>query len=100
MLGCQYTPMSVRARHILVPEAEQCEALRGLAGDLEAFASLAREHSGCPSGRRGGDLGTFGRGQMVPAFEAAAFAQPVGRAGECVETPFGYHLLWVEERSV
>ena len=62
------------------------------------FAALAKQHSQCPSGQKGGDLGFFGRGQMVPAFEAAAFEQPVGEVGECVDTNFGSHLILVQER--
>jgi parvulin-like peptidyl-prolyl isomerase len=57
------------------------------------FAGLARQHSDCPSGRRGGDLGSFGRGQMVGAFETAAFGLEVGATSGVVETPFGYHLI-------
>ena len=57
------------------------------------FAALARSHSDCPSGRDGGDLGSFSRGQMVPAFEQAAFGMEVGATSDVVETPFGYHLI-------
>lgn len=57
------------------------------------FASLAQQHSDCPSGKRGGDLGPFGRGQMVKPFEDAAFGMPVGGTSGVVETEFGYHLI-------
>jgi parvulin-like peptidyl-prolyl isomerase len=57
------------------------------------FADLAQKHSDCPSGKKGGDLGSFGRGQMVPAFEQTAFALPVGGTSGVVETEFGYHLI-------
>jgi peptidyl-prolyl cis-trans isomerase C len=57
------------------------------------FAELARTHSDCPSGKRGGDLGQFGRGQMVKAFEASAFGLPVGGTSGVVETPFGFHII-------
>jgi peptidyl-prolyl cis-trans isomerase C len=57
------------------------------------FAELAKQHSDCPSGASGGDLGMFGRGQMVGAFEQAAFGMEVGAASPVVETPFGYHVI-------
>ena len=61
------------------------------------FAELAQANSDCPSASSGGDLGSFGRGQMVPEFEDAAFTQPVGSVGEVVETQFGFHLVKVTE---
>ena len=57
------------------------------------FAELATKHSDCPSGKSGGDLGTFGRGQMVGAFEESAFGMEVGGRSGVIETPFGYHLI-------
>lgn len=59
----------------------------------EDFAALASEHSDCPSGQSGGSLGTFGRGQMVPEFETAAFGMEVGGLSDVVVTDFGYHLI-------
>lgn len=83
----------IRASHILVEKHSQ--ALRVLA-ELEAgggFDELARRHSTCPSGKRGGDLGSFGRGQMVKEFERAAFALKVGEVSQPVKTQFGYHVI-------
>ena len=57
------------------------------------FAALARANSDCPSRAQGGDLGSFGRGQMVKAFEDTAFSMPVGALSGVIETPFGYHLI-------
>lgn len=101
----------VKASHILVrvPEGaspERKEELRKKADDLlrrarggEDFAALARRASEDPgSASRGGDLGAFGRGQMVPAFEQAAFALKPGELSGVVETPFGFHLIKVSEK--
>jgi peptidyl-prolyl cis-trans isomerase C len=57
------------------------------------FADLAQAHSDCPSGKSGGDLGTFGRGQMVKAFEETAYGMDVGGVSGVVETDFGYHII-------
>lgn len=57
------------------------------------FATLARQHSDCGSAQAGGDLGSFGRGQMVKGFEDAAFALEVGGTSGIIETPFGFHLI-------
>ena len=63
------------------------------------FAELAKANSDCPSSQKGGDLGEFTHGQMVKAFDDAAFSQEVGKVGEIVETPFGYHLIKVTAKS-
>ena len=57
------------------------------------FSELAKKHSDCPSAKSGGDLGPFGRGQMVGAFEESAFGMDVGGRSGVIETPFGYHLI-------
>lgn len=63
------------------------------------FAELAANNSDCPSGKNGGDLGEFTRGQMVGPFEEAAFAQEIGKVGDIVETRFGYHIIKVTAKS-
>ncbi len=98
---------TVTASHILVKvepdevgEAKEgkrarIEELRQQLLDGADFAEVAKANSDCPSASAGGDLGAFGRGQMVPEFEDAAFTQPVGSVGEVVETQFGFHLIKV-----
>lgn len=63
------------------------------------FAELAKEFSGCPSGAKGGDLGEFGHGQMVPEFDKAAFELEVGQISEPVKTSFGYHLILATDKK-
>jgi len=87
------------ARHILVETQEACEALKQQIEGGGDFASLAREHSKCPSGQQGGDLGEFGPGQMVPEFDRVVFSAEVGTVQGPVKTQFGYHLLEVTSRT-
>ncbi len=98
----------VRASHILLMYAgserstatrskdEAAQQIEQIAAQLTGgadFADMASTHSDCPSRARGGDLGAFGRGMMVGAFEDAAFGLEVGATSDVVETPFGYHLI-------
>ncbi len=71
----------------------QIETLKTQIDGGADFADLARQHSDCPSGKSGGDLGSFGRGQMVGPFEETAFGLPVGGTSGVVETQFGYHII-------
>jgi peptidyl-prolyl cis-trans isomerase C len=103
-------PERVRARHILVKvtpgEGEEAkraarEKIESILEELRAgedFAEAARKRSEDSSAARGGDLGTFPRGSMVKPFEDAAFALEAGAVSDPVETPFGYHIIKVEER--
>jgi peptidyl-prolyl cis-trans isomerase C len=88
-----------KARHILVPSEEECLNLKSQIEAGEDFATAAQNHSQCPSGQQGGDLGEFGRGQMVPEFDEAVFNGEVGKVLGPIKTQFGYHLLEVTERS-
>ena len=105
----------VRASHILItpdtsdPNADPNQAkekakakaqeLLKQIRDGADFALLAENNSGCPSSARGGDLGFFSRGQMVPAFEETAFGSKVGQVSDIVETKFGYHIIKVADRK-
>ena len=82
----------MKASHILVSTLEQAESILAEANALN-FASLAQQHSSCPSKARGGDLGDFGPGQMVKPFEDATVATAVGSISQPVQTQFGYHLI-------
>ena len=88
----------VKAAHILVETKEEAEALRAEIEEGAEFAALAREHGTDGTAQRGGDLGWFVQGDMVPEFADAAFALEPGVVSEPVETPFGWHLILVEER--
>jgi len=87
------------ARHILVDNEAQCAALKAEIEGGADFAALAQQHSKCPSGRQGGDLGSFGRGQMVKEFDEVVFSAAVGVVQGPVKTQFGYHLLEVTQRD-
>lgn len=86
----------VRASHVLVPTEQACNDLKSKidAGSL-SFEDAAKQNSTCPSKARGGDLGFFGRGQMVKAFEDAAFGAGENEVVGPVKTQFGYHLIKV-----
>lgn len=89
------TQEQVWARHILVEDLETAEDLLEQLNDGADFGDLAREFSTGPSGVNGGDLGWFGRGQMVAEFEEAAFSGDVGEIVGPVETQFGFHLIQI-----
>lgn len=88
----------VQAKHILVDTEETCAKIaEEIAGGAKTFEDAAKEYSNCPSKERGGDLGEFGKGQMVKEFEDAAFAAEPGTVTGPVKTQFGYHLIKVEQ---
>lgn len=88
-----------RARHILVSTEEACNKLKVEIENGKDFAEAAQEHSQCPSGQSGGDLGEFFRGQMVPEFDEVVFSGPLNAPLGPVQTQFGYHLIEIQERS-
>ena len=102
---------SVSASHILIGCDEKADEAAHTTASAEAeavrkqleeggdFAELALAKSTCPSKNKGGDLGTFGRGQKVPVFEEAAFTQDVGAIGPVVKSNFGYHIIKVTDRT-
>lgn len=83
----------IRARHILVSDLNTANTLKAKIDEGSNFAELAQLHSLCPSKAAGGDLGQFGRGQMVKPFEDAAFGLEPGQVSGPVQTQFGYHLI-------
>lgn len=92
------TKEQLKASHILVATLEAAEEIVEKLASGEDFAELARAHSTCPSSSQGGDLGWFGRGEMVSEFEEAAFSLSVGERSAIVETQFGFHIILVTDR--
>ena len=90
---------TVRAKHILVDTVEKANQIREEIAAGKSFEDAAREYSTCPSKESGGDLGEFGKGQMVPPFEKAAFEAELNTVVGPVETQFGQHLILVEEKK-
>ena len=87
------------ARHILVADESQCLELKQKIESGNDFAVVAQEHSLCPSGAQGGDLGSFRPGEMVPEFDKAVFSGDLNTVLGPVQTQFGYHLLEVTSRD-
>ena len=95
---CDNMTNQVKASHILVNTQAEAEQLIEKLNSGSNFEDLARKHSGCPSGKNGGDLGYFGRGQMVKPFEDAAFSLGAGEISKPVETQFGFHIIKVTDK--
>lgn len=87
------------ARHILVGTQEECESIKKQIEDGAGFAELAKKHSKCPSGQKGGDLGEFSPGQMVAEFDKVVFSEEVNKVHGPVQTQFGFHLIEVTSRT-
>ncbi len=94
------TAEQVRARHILVANEATAKDVEAKLKGGAKFEDLAKANSTDPSSKdKGGELGFFSKGQMVPAFQAAAFSQKIGVVGPPVKSPFGYHIIEVEEKK-
>ena len=89
----------VSAKHILVETKEEAKKVAEEIGQGLGFEEAAGKYSTCPSKDKGGDLGYFSRGQMVPEFEKAAFAGEPGKVIGPIETQFGHHLIFVEDKK-
>lgn len=87
--------MEIRVSHILVEDEATALRLKAKIDAGADFGKVAKKTSACPSGKSGGDLGFFGKGQMVKEFEDAAFSLPIGVVSNSVKTQFGYHLILV-----
>jgi parvulin-like peptidyl-prolyl isomerase len=83
----------VHCAHILVEKLSLAQELKTKIAKGESFANLAKQYSIDVSKKRGGDLGYFGRGMMVPEFEKAAFSLEKGQVSDIVKTQFGYHII-------
>lgn len=90
---------SANASHILVAEEDKANEIYEKVKNGEDFASLAKEFSTCPSKEKGGELGTFTRGQMVKKFEDAVFNNEVATITEPVKTQFGYHIIKINDKN-
>ena len=86
-------PDKVHCAHILVKTEQEAKAIVERLNKGEKFTNIAKEVSLCPSGKRGGDLGTFTRGKMVKEFDTAAFALQKGQTSPIIKTKFGYHII-------
>ena len=87
----------VHAKHILVKTEEEANAILYDLKQGKDFDEIAKEKSTCPSGKKGGDLGWFGRNQMVKEFETVSFSLKPGELSKPVKTQFGYHIIKVIE---
>ena len=83
----------VHCAHILVKTEKEVNTVLERLKKGENFSAIAKDVSLCPSKKRGGDLGTFGRGQMVKKFEQVAFTLEKGQISGIVKTQFGYHII-------
>ena len=100
LCGCAFAEdyNMVKAKHILVDTKAQATKIKTDIDEGGSFDYYAQKYSKCPSKEKGGDLGYFVRGQMVPEFENAAFETPIGEVSDPVKTRFGWHLIKVTRK--
>ena len=92
--------MKASARHLLVQSENECQEIKkNISEGKITFEEATRKHSLCPSGARGGDLGSFSQGQMVPEFDKVVFNDELHTVHGPVQTQFGYHLLEITSRG-
>ncbi len=94
-----YMASQARASHILVKTEDEANKILKRINDGEDFAAVSKRFSSCPSRKNGGDLGWFGKGQMVPEFEKVAFENDPGKVVGPIKTQFGYHIIKVTGRK-
>jgi len=99
MMGWRKKRAMASARHILVTNKKQCTQLKSDIENGADFADIAKQHSTCPSGKKGGDLGQFRERQMVKEFNDVVFSAELHKVHGPVKTQFGYHLIEITERS-
>lgn len=92
-------PERIKASHILLDDEDRAKAVLKQIKSGSKFEDLARQSSKCTSAGRGGDLGWFGKGKMAPEFEKAAFALNKGEVSGVVKSPFGYHIIRLDDRK-
>jgi peptidyl-prolyl cis-trans isomerase C len=87
------------ARHILVATKEEAEKLKKQIEGGASFTDIAKKCSKCPSGKNGGNLGEFSKGDMVKEFDDVVFSEEIGKVHGPIKTQFGYHLIEITERD-
>ncbi len=93
-------PEKTDTSHILVDTEEECKDIHNkIINDEITFEDAAKAHSKCPSKEKGGNLGSYPRGQMVPEYEAVAFSMKKDEISEPVKTQFGYHIIRLNEKQ-
>ena len=91
--------MEWKASHILIKERSLAQELLRKVKQGASFEAIARDYSTCPSKSKGGDLGWFGEGKMVPQFEAAVKRMGIGSVSDLVQTQFGFHIIKLTGRK-